>query len=495
MKILASGLRSLGIIGARGDIEKSRMERVLANKGFAGDARIWDDSFWNKRSSAVDAHSLEYLGQSDRLFRAQGAAPEYIAEENYIDQEYAVGEGASSILMAPLRVGESLELSGQQVDPLNGQTIVDHVSLSVDDRGDLRVRIESTMKSEPTVDVRFLYSAAMKGWLGDGPNLDQSADPHIVPESHPRVALAMSAYSAFLADRIIRRKIGRYNMRRVSDGQLEDLQSDMLAKPGHSQQVSECCIGHDMECTDSPDKVTIKILWCRMEVDLTPCCIEHDIALWCGPRGGDGGVDRAYIFRKSADLGSCVLAAFTKAGLEFSFWCGGPVTGSVLAVSYGLLFGILYELVTFAVHLTQGPPIAHWGGEMDHCCLCGGEDPTKCCGGGYSSKAKFFCENPITGEPKYLCNPQGCSACKNLCFFEVGPDGSATAHRSAAKKDDPTLPICPECEALCHRCRPGDWLTPDRVRELRSIPGIHWVEPTPGAPYGQIVLHSRKCPE
>lgn len=158
------------------------------------------------------------------------------------------------------------------------------------------------------------------------------------------------------------------------------------------------CFGHDYKCSPpSSDKIKVNIPFCGFEVDISDCCKQHDIDLWCGaglPNGiiQDVAFSAAYLAwytYVNAKFGACITSKLYSAASNLPFYCFIGY-GIILGLTFGIIAGYIYFLgveVGSIYNILELSTYMPWDDRHRSSCLCDGAEPT------------------------YLCN-----SCRNLCY-------------------------------------------------------------------------------
>lgn len=251
--------------------------------------------------------------------------------------------------------GDSVEVIFEGADPEAAQNLHEITQARMREDGSIEVVIRNALNGERLFDVKYLPAQGGSGWMPviDNPDLlPDNSNNLVIPRSMPLLGFAFAGWSGFMALRITKNKIEHFLSQALTDFVPDDTsgRNPEIAHNAYSlfkgqnfindiyQSVSvptrknsekgasvlsdegRCCIPHDMTCTGVPDVLVygIPLPWCKMiEVDITSCCREHDIKLWCGidlNRNTEielltGKVHR-FALEASLELGACVLGKF-----------------------------------------------------------------------------------------------------------------------------------------------------------------------------------------
>lgn len=304
----------------------------------------------------------------------------------------------------------------------------------------------------------------------------------------------------------------RYEVSRGSDPNLD---GRTKGKGGDRTQGTSKCdpkenvhyMSHDLECT-IPDavvfflaaggiaippsgKFNVFVPTLGMEpVDVSDCCKEHDIALWCSNYRHHVDLSTKTAFEADISVIACffsqIYVAFTRGGFF----------EDIVNIAWFLIFdGWLVNVALFGSILT---PLSHDDEflNLDHrnddSCLCSGSNPT------------VFCDNPCRDLCKEYDKKQNCtSRCTYDCRYDShGRALPESQRRLINETDQPCCPTdiqpckkpepcatqnCNDCRWYCQPCRVW-WKDPNCVDGYKAVYGNEY----PGRDYK---LSDKCCPE
>lgn len=284
---------------------------------------------------------------------------EYISQ-NYINQSENKISSDISYVNEPLRRGDSFSLPLTFESNLHSKSTSREgtLTLTCEEDGSLSVTYSGCMNAwsggTGPSDLNLPLSKSGDSWTspqGDRKAIVSDFELQNVPVNTPRATLALAAFSGLYATNIAQQKLARpprsrgHSLVRQRDtmaGKGATSQSSHSTKPGTKAAHGEdCCVQHDFICTDpAATVVTVQILWCKARVDLSECCIRHDIAMWCGPKKGSNRSKSGYAWESSAVLGACVFSKFANAFNDHGWFCRG--IGTAYSAALGVIFGFFY---------------------------------------------------------------------------------------------------------------------------------------------------------
>ncbi len=333
----------------------------------------------------------------------------------------------------------------------------------------------------------------------------------IISFNTPQLSFGLATFIALMGQRMIAMRLGiemRY------DATLRSMSftrsgSQLLAPPSTSSIIfpnceGECakeetesgsptlCIPHDLVCTVPswiiPDGQHLSLWWPpvgHVEIDLSQCCLQHDISWWCSQTAFE-------VANANAKVSSCIAAALYDATNEacdklscggfWRFFCQSAVdlckiaaalTTGVLDIVEWLLVDIGLGAAAIAVYMKDHLQYFDLCGCHQNSCLCGGTQPTiQCPGSGRAGSVSYTpCDdictlaqksgvntptggnvNEVCNQCGWVCNPDGTT------YFDYGPnnsDGSNccpdTTQQCTQQTDAPQCTAsCFDCSAICN---------------------------------------------
>lgn len=158
------------------------------------------------------------------------------------------------------------------------------------------------------------------------------------------------------------------------------------------------CFSHDYKCSlPAADKIHVDFLWCGFDVDLSECCKQHDIDLWCGaglpfgtkPDLGDIVGDAllyqlyyAWYTAVNAKFGACVTGKFISSASDLPWYCGGPIGGFIIGFITGVIAGAVHFIGVQIGGIGNIPSLNKympWDSRHKRSCLCSGAESTVYC--------------------------------------------------------------------------------------------------------------------
>ena len=231
------------------------------------------------------------------------------------------------------------------------------------------------------------------------------------------------------------------------------------------------CIDHDLVCTPASGKQTDNWPWTSdhrhiqwwapcigsFTTDISECCFNHDIALWCAHSQGDfPGIN--------ATAEACVMAkvianayATLSSKLCGPWWlriieadiCYPLITSWLVAIDWSLF--VLVDLAFTAAELFMASDLTNFDYSHDCSCLCGGSMPTTQCSDatGFTNftDCTDICQLYGPSKGKY----ESCYKCGWVCEYDGNGNSSKVFDDGTDTNLNPAgLPCCPGTAESCN---------------------------------------------
>lgn len=347
---------------------------------------------------------------------------------------------------------------------------IEEIVSTLESENRIRVRQYSVDNSKDILNIVFKLDN-INGWVFD------TNEDFGIQGFDSQTALADFNFFGFIFSFILRKNIKKLIDEKRKNAQLQSSVNDITAP----------CLNHDLLCSGPGSKFSSVILSniCvdNFEVDLSSCCITHDIAYYCTP----SNVITYLPVKMAADmeLAACAFAKILVAYIKHSppWYCGGVLT----ATTAGLIAGAWGALLMYAVVTFMGWPKTPDG--FEDSCLCGG------------SKQTAWCDDPCVDMCEKMGVGTNCFKCKWKCIYSQGKaigvkHFSSSYHPCCLGTDEgsPCLgskedafkrcPTCFKCHWVCHsnKGKLQRVFIQDKEDNLPCCPGtnLHEIKLRPG---------------
>lgn len=361
------------------------LDRNKKNVDFRSN-KINAHDFTNHASSIINSKKIKKL--LDEQTADNNSLQKFLNTNNIAfsinDDDMSINIGSKNNLSTEPTANNTSKLTIKYAD-----NSVEEIVSTLESENRIRVRQYSVDNNKNILDIVFRLDK-INGWIFD---INEDIE---IQGLDPKATLVDFNFFGFVLSFVLRKNVRNSLNEQKRSTQLQN-NTDKSAAP---------CLNHDLKCSGPGSKFSSVILSniCveSFQVDLSSCCIAHDIAYYCTPSN-----IVTYLPSKMTsdiELAACAFAKILAAYIEHAppWYCGGIIT----AVAAGLVAGAWGSLLMYAVVTFMGWPKTPDG--FEDSCLCLG------------TKQTVWCDDHCVNMCEKMGKETGCFKCQWKCIYDQG---------------------------------------------------------------------------